>query len=52
MANELVARPLREQEPQFRTCPRTGLQFHRSAERLIKLNAVGGSLQRVSDRGN
>ena len=24
----------------FRTCPRTGLQFHRSAETLIKLNAV------------
>jgi cytochrome c oxidase subunit 1 len=26
--------------PQFRICPRTGLQFHRSAEPLIKLNAV------------
>lgn len=25
---------------QFRTCPRTGLQFHRSAETLIKANAV------------
>jgi cytochrome c oxidase subunit 1 len=25
---------------QFRICPRTGLQFHRSAERLIKANAV------------
>ena len=24
----------------FRTCPRTGLQFHKSAETLIKLNAV------------
>jgi cytochrome c oxidase subunit 1 len=24
----------------FRTCPRTGLQFHKSAESLIKLNAV------------
>jgi cytochrome c oxidase subunit 1 len=24
----------------FRTCPRTGLQFHRSAETLIKVNAV------------
>ena len=24
----------------FRTCPRTGLQFHKSAEPLIKLNAV------------
>lgn len=24
----------------FRTCPRTGLQFHRSAENLIKVNAV------------
>ncbi len=26
----------------FRTCPRTGLQFHRSAETLIKANAVAG----------
>jgi cytochrome c oxidase subunit 1 len=26
--------------PQFRVCPRTGLQFHRSAENLIKANAV------------
>ena len=26
--------------PQFRVCPRTGLQFHKSAEPLIKLNAV------------
>ena len=26
--------------PQFRVCPRTGLQFHRSAETLIKVNAV------------
>ena len=26
--------------PQFRVCPRTGLQFHRSAENLIKVNAV------------
>ena len=25
---------------QFRTCPRTGLQFHKSAEALIKVNAV------------
>jgi cytochrome c oxidase subunit 1 len=25
---------------EFRICPRTGLQFHRSAERLIKINAV------------
>jgi cytochrome c oxidase subunit 1 len=25
---------------EFRVCPRTGLQFHRSAETLIKLNAV------------
>lgn len=25
---------------EFRTCPRTGLQFHRSAEALIKVNAV------------
>jgi cytochrome c oxidase subunit I len=24
----------------FRVCPRTGLQFHKSAETLIKLNAV------------
>jgi cytochrome c oxidase subunit 1 len=24
----------------FRTCPRTGLQYHKSAEALIKLNAV------------
>ncbi len=24
----------------FRTCPRTGLQYHRSAETLIKVNAV------------
>ena len=27
-------------QPIFRTCPRTGLQFHRSSEPLIKLNAV------------
>ncbi|MCP5266819.1 MAG: cbb3-type cytochrome c oxidase subunit I [Burkholderiaceae bacterium] len=27
-------------KPVFRVCPRTGLQFHRSAEPLIKLNAV------------
>ncbi|MGC2519479.1 MAG: cbb3-type cytochrome c oxidase subunit I [Burkholderiales bacterium] len=26
----------------FRTCPRSGLQFHRSAETLIKANAVAG----------
>jgi cytochrome c oxidase subunit 1 len=26
--------------PQFRVCPRTGLQFHRSAETLIKVHAV------------
>ena len=26
----------------FRVCPRTGLQYHRSAEALIKLNAVAG----------
>jgi cytochrome c oxidase subunit 1 len=26
--------------PEFRVCPRTGLQFHRSAETLIKVNAV------------
>lgn len=26
----------------FRTCPRTGLQFHRSAETLTKANAVAG----------
>jgi cytochrome c oxidase subunit 1 len=26
--------------PQFRVCPRTGLQFHKSAEALIKVNAV------------
>jgi cytochrome c oxidase subunit 1 len=26
--------------PQFRVCPRTGLQFHKSAENLIKANAV------------
>jgi cytochrome c oxidase subunit 1 len=26
--------------PQFRVCPRTGLQFHKSAEDLIKANAV------------
>jgi cytochrome c oxidase subunit 1 len=26
--------------PLFRTCPRTGLQFHQSAETLIRLNAV------------
>jgi cytochrome c oxidase subunit 1 len=25
---------------QFRTCPETGLQFHKSAERLIRVNAV------------
>ena len=25
---------------EFRICPRTGLQFHKSAEPLIKLNAV------------
>ena len=28
--------------PQFRVCPRTGLQFHKSAEDLIKANAVAG----------
>jgi len=28
----------------FRTCPRTGLQFHKSAETLIKLNAVAAVL--------
>jgi cytochrome c oxidase subunit I len=28
----------------FRTCPRTGLQFHRSAETLIKANAVAAVL--------
>jgi cytochrome c oxidase subunit 1 len=27
-------------EAQYRICPRTGLQFHKSAETLIKLNAV------------
>ena len=27
-------------EAQFRICPRTGLQFHKSAELLMKLNAV------------
>ncbi len=27
-------------QAQFRICPRTGLQFHKSAEPLIKLNAV------------
>lgn len=27
-------------QAEFRVCPRTGLQFHRSAETLIKLNAV------------
>jgi len=27
-------------EAQYRICPRTGLQFHKSAESLIKLNAV------------
>ena len=26
----------------FRVCPRTGLQYHQSAEALIKLNAVAG----------
>ena len=26
--------------PMFRVCPRSGLQFHKSAETLIKLNAV------------
>lgn len=26
--------------PEFRVCPRSGLQFHRSAEPLIKINAV------------
>jgi cytochrome c oxidase subunit 1 len=26
--------------PEFRVCPRSGLQFHRSAENLIKVNAV------------
>ena len=26
--------------PEFRVCPRTGLQFHKSAENLIKANAV------------
>ena len=28
------------QQAEFRICPRSGLQFHRSAETLIKLNAV------------
>ncbi|MEK7840568.1 MAG: cytochrome C oxidase subunit I, partial [Pseudomonadota bacterium] len=27
---------------EFRTCPDTGLQFHRPAETLMKLNAVAG----------
>ncbi|MCL4775040.1 MAG: cytochrome C oxidase subunit I, partial [Burkholderiaceae bacterium] len=27
-------------QAQYRICPRTGLQFHKSAESLIKLNAV------------
>ncbi|MCC7041546.1 MAG: cbb3-type cytochrome c oxidase subunit I [Burkholderiales bacterium] len=27
---------------QYRICPRTGLQFHKSAEALIKVNAVAG----------
>ena len=27
-------------EQLFRTCPRSGLQFHKSAETLIKVNAV------------
>lgn len=27
-------------QAQYRVCPRTGLQFHKSAESLIKLNAV------------
>ncbi|HVL57001.1 MAG TPA: cbb3-type cytochrome c oxidase subunit I [Burkholderiaceae bacterium] len=30
--------------PRFRICPRTGLQFHISAERLIKVNAVAAAL--------
>jgi cytochrome c oxidase subunit 1 len=43
MAHDLAARPTATgAEPQFRTCPRTGLQFHRTAETLMKLNAVGG----------
>jgi len=29
-------------QAQYRVCPRTGLQFHKSAESLIKLNAVAG----------
>jgi cytochrome c oxidase subunit 1 len=29
-------------QEQFRTCPETGLQFHRPAENLIKANAVAG----------
>ncbi len=28
--------------PMYRTCPDTGLQFHKSAETLMKLNAVAG----------
>jgi cytochrome c oxidase subunit I len=28
----------------FRTCPRTGLQYHRSAETLIKVNAVAAAV--------
>ena len=27
---------------QFRTCPDTGLYFHKSAESLMKVNAVAG----------
>ena len=26
--------------PEYRVCPRSGLQFHKSAENLIKINAV------------
>ena len=26
--------------PEFRVCPRSGLQFHKSAENLMKINAV------------
>lgn len=29
-------------QPQFRTCPTTGLVFHKSAETLMKANAVAG----------
>ncbi len=33
-----------ESKALFRTCPRSGLQFHRSAETLIKANAVAAVL--------